>query len=128
MPTRGRVRDLVDMVEAGKYVEAIQVFYAEDASMAENNEEPRRGRDALIAGETAMLAAISISTKPGTRFVVEGDRAVINWVFTMTYPDGSGFIFEELAYQLWQDDRVVEERFFYDPGQRKPPQKAAAHG
>lgn len=127
MPTRERVRHLVEMVEAGKYVEAILAFYADDASMKENNEDARRGIETLVAGEKAMLAAMSISTKPGSTFIVEGDRAVINWVFTMTHPDGSHFDFEELAYQRWRDDRIVEERFFYDPRQRKPPRALAAH-
>jgi hypothetical protein len=27
---------------------------------------------------------------------------------------------EELAYQRWEGDRVVEERFFYDPKQLTP--------
>jgi len=25
----------------------------------------------------------------------------------------------ELAYQLWQGDRILEERFFYDPAQMR---------
>ena len=27
---------------------------------------------------------------------------------------------EELAYQRWEGDRVVEEKFFYDPRQLQP--------
>jgi hypothetical protein len=27
---------------------------------------------------------------------------------------------EELAYQRWEDERVAEETFFYDPAQRVP--------
>ena len=35
MPTHERVRQLIAMVEAGKFVEAIQEFYAPQASMQE---------------------------------------------------------------------------------------------
>jgi hypothetical protein len=27
---------------------------------------------------------------------------------------------DELAYQRWQGDRIVEEKFFYDPRQLQP--------
>jgi hypothetical protein len=27
---------------------------------------------------------------------------------------------EELAYQLWEEERIVEETFFYDPAQLTP--------
>ena len=48
MPSRERVEALIARVEAGKYVEAIGEFYAEDASMQENLQPPRKGRDALV--------------------------------------------------------------------------------
>ena len=38
--------------------------------------------------------------------------------------DGTRTRMEELAYQRWSGERVVEETFFYDPAQlvpRKPP-------
>jgi hypothetical protein len=27
---------------------------------------------------------------------------------------------DELAYQRWEDERIVEEKFFYDPRQLSP--------
>ncbi|AMP00956.1 hypothetical protein CAter10_3447 [Collimonas arenae] len=33
--------------------------------------------------------------------------------------DGRSFQLEEIAYQLWRGDKIAEERFYYDPGQRK---------
>lgn len=43
MPKRERVMALVAMVEQGRFVEAIEEFYAEDATMQENNAPPRGG-------------------------------------------------------------------------------------
>jgi hypothetical protein len=31
---------------------------------------------------------------------------------------------EELAYQRWEGERIVEEQFFYDPAQRVPTKSA----
>ena len=118
MPSRERVAALVAMVEAGKFVEAIEAFYAADATMQENNEPPRVGRDKLVEGERRMLARHkAASTLPGSTFVVDGDVAVIRWAFVFTRMDGTSFRMEELALQRWSGDRIVEERFFYDPAQ-----------
>lgn len=121
MPSRERVAALVAMVEAGKYVEAIEEFYAEDATMQENQQPPRGGRDKLVEGERRTLAAHKAArTEPGSTFLLEGDRVVIHWVFVFTRKDGTSFRMEELAEQRWRGDRIAEERFYYDPGQLRP--------
>lgn len=121
MPSRERVAALVAMVEQGRFVEAIEASYAEDATMQENNAPPRGGREKLVEGERKTLAAHrSARTLPGTTFVVDGDVAVIRWTFAFTRKDGTSFRMEELSHQRWRGDRIVEERFFYDPAQLRP--------
>jgi ketosteroid isomerase-like protein len=118
MPSRERVAALVAMVEAGQYVQAIEAFYAEDATMQENQQPPRGPRAKLVEGERKMLAAHAAArTEPGSTFTVEGDTAVIRWTFVFTRKDGTHFRMEEVALQRWRGDRIVEERFFYDPAQ-----------
>jgi ketosteroid isomerase-like protein len=118
MPSRERVEAMIAMVEDGKYVEAIREFYAEDASMQENGEPPRAGRDRLIDHEWRMLEAHKEArTLPGSSYVLDGDLVVIRWAFVFTRKDGTSFRMEELAHQRWRGDRIAEERFFYDPAQ-----------
>ena len=120
MPTRERVQAFVAMVEANRFVEAIRAFYTEDATMQENLGETRTGRAALIAAEEAALARVkSITTRPGSTFAIDGDRAIVKWVFDIELPDGKTCTLDELAYQTWRGDRIAQERFYYDPGQRK---------
>lgn len=120
MPARESVTKLIALVEQGKYVEAIQEFYAEDASMQENLQAPRRGLDALVAGERKVLAAFrEVRTLPVESFLVDGDRVAINWVFEFIGHDGRSFRQDEVAWQRWRGDRIVEERFYYDPAQQK---------
>jgi ketosteroid isomerase-like protein len=119
MLTRERVQALIDLVERGRYVEAIEQFYHEDASMHENLDPPRRGRETLIKGEQRVIEAHrSIRTGPVRTFMVEGDRAVINWVFDFVDHAGRAFALDEIAFQLWRGERIIEERFYYDPAQR----------
>lgn len=51
MPSREQTAAFVKVVEADVCVRAIEVLYAEDATMPENNERSRVGLPALIARE-----------------------------------------------------------------------------
>jgi ketosteroid isomerase-like protein len=46
--------------------------------------------------------------------VVEGDRAVLNWVLDYTTADGKQYHMDEVAVQTWRDGKIVHERFIYD--------------
>jgi ketosteroid isomerase-like protein len=60
-----------------------------------------------------------VRTFPVTAFLVEGDCTVIYWVFEFITHDGHLFQQDELAFQHWHGDKIVNERFYCDPGQRK---------
>ena len=116
MPSRQTVRAFIELVEQGQYVEAIEQFYAPHASMQENSQPPRRGRDTLVAYEKAVMAACSaMRTLPVESVLVDGDFVVIHWVFEFTRHSGKTLRIDELAHQRWEGDEIVEERFFYDP-------------
>jgi ketosteroid isomerase-like protein len=118
MPSRERVAALIRRVEDGKYVEALQEFYADDATMQENGNTPRVGLAKLVKHERGVMAVFKeIRTLPVKTWLVDGDHVIINWVFEFTRPDGSRSRMDELALQRWRGDRVVAERFYYDPAQ-----------
>ena len=122
MPARDRVRAFVDLVEQAKYVEALEQFYHPHASMQDNQQEPRRGLERLIADEKATMARFAtMKTDPVTDLLVDGDKVMIRWKFTFTPAQGPPMVMEEIALQRWEGDRVAEERFFYDPRQTRPP-------
>ena len=116
MPSRQIVQAFIALVDRGQYVEAIEQFYAPHASMQENSQPPRRGRDTLVTYERAVIAACSaMRTLPVQSFLVDGDFVVIHWVFEFTRHSGKTMRIDELAHQRWDGDKIVEERFFYDP-------------
>ena len=121
MPGRERVEAFVALVEQDEFVEALQEFYSDDAIVQENGEPPRAGRQNLIAHELAALARVKINTAPGSWFMVDEDRVVINWVFEITGPDGRMVRMDELVHQTWHGDKIVRERFYFDPAFRKKP-------
>ncbi|HXV00063.1 MAG TPA: nuclear transport factor 2 family protein [Caulobacteraceae bacterium] len=118
MPSRERVNAFVATVRAGRYVEAIEQFYAPEATMRDNGGPPRGGRDVLIAHEKAMLGQVrDMATRQASPVIVDGDRVVLGWVFEFTTADGEIRRLDELALQTWRDEHIVEERFYYDPAQ-----------
>jgi SnoaL-like domain len=119
MPSRETVDAFVAQVAAGDHVGAIRDWYLEDAWMRENQGEPRRGRETLMAQEAGMLAhASSVETELMAPPFVDGDRVAIRWRFTFAFKAGGGFTMEEVAWQMWRGDKIAEETFFYDPAQR----------
>ena len=116
MPSQETVERFIAVVTQNRHVEAIEAFYADDATMQENNQAPRFGRANLMEHERQALARVkSVFTHPVDSFLVAGDRVVIHWVFDFTLPDDRVFRIDEMAHQNWHGDKIVRERFFYDP-------------
>ena len=115
MPSRERLEDLIEHVRRGRLPEAIEKFYADDVVMQENRQPPTVGKAANLERErgfTAWLAqwheALPVSV------TIDGDHVAIAWVLDYSTTDGKRIRMEEVAYQTWKGDRIVQERFYYD--------------
>jgi len=121
MPAPETLQRFVALVERNAHVEAIEAFYADNASMRENQSTPRVGRDVLAANERRVLAkARSVRSTCVRPVFVSGEFVVIRWIFEFEWADGGLTRMEELAYQRWEGERIVDETFFYDPAQLVP--------
>jgi hypothetical protein len=118
MPQADTLERFIARVEENAHVEAIEEFYAPHASMQENLQPPRVGRDALVENERRALARVKSVHSTCVRPVfAAGDTVVIRWIFNFTRKDDTIMRIEELAYQRWEGDKIVQEQFFYDPVQ-----------
>ena len=121
MPTQETLERFIARVEQNAHAEAIEEFYTENSSMRENLSEPRIGRSQHVANERKVLArAKSVESRCIRPVFINGDHVVIRWIFRFEWLDGTVTRMEELAYQRWEDERMAEEQFFYDPAQRAP--------
>jgi hypothetical protein len=119
MPAAERVREFIDRVEARDHLGAIRDFYHQDATMQENLGQTRSGMAALLAGEEAALKRMGGAPESRClRFAIHGDTVFINWAFEMGSGDKAR-VLDEVAIQTWRDDRIAEERFYYDPAQMR---------
>ncbi|MBL8289009.1 MAG: nuclear transport factor 2 family protein [Rubrivivax sp.] len=116
MPSAETLARFIARVEQNAHVQAIEEFYLPEASMQENMNAPRVGREALVANEERVLAkAKSVHSRCVGPAFVHGDLVVIRWHFRFEGHDGTVRELEELAYQQWQGERILREQFFYDP-------------
>lgn len=118
MLDRNLVEAFADRVEAGDFLGAIEDYYAPDASMQENLDPPREGRERLLEHERRVLAGMATmrASRAGP-VLVAGDHAAIQWRFAMVTAEGRALELDEVAWQTWRDGRIVAERFYYDPKQ-----------
>jgi hypothetical protein len=109
------------MVEARRYLEAMEEFYSPEATAQENNDPPRVGLPALLENERKTLSRFGAAEAQCIRpIVIDGDQVVIHWVFTFPLPTGAKLKLDELALQTWRNDKLLKERFFYDSRQTRP--------
>ena len=116
MPSVSTLQAFADTVEANDHVGAIMRFYAPDASTRENDNPPLVGRDKREEKESKVLASVAgVKTTRLAPLLLAGDQSAIRWRFEFTGKDGSSRVMEEVAWQTWRGEEVIEERFFYDP-------------
>jgi hypothetical protein len=129
MPSLATLRAFADTVEANDHVGAIRKFYAADASTRENDNPPVTGRDVLAERERKVLERVAgVKTTRLGPLLLEGDHSAIRWRFEFTAKDGSTRVMEEVAWQTWRGEELIEEHFFYDPAMMKTSRPAVATG
>ena len=118
MPSRDVVEAFAKRLENGDFVGAIEQFYTPDAATYENNAAPTVGRENLAAKERGVLAAFkevkAVRIGPS---LIEGDNVATRWRFSFTNAEGTIRTLDEIAWQTWRGDQLIEERFYYDPKQ-----------
>jgi ketosteroid isomerase-like protein len=82
--------------------------------MQENTSAPTVGFAANYAREVAFYGSLQSVGFRLVSVVVEGDRAVINWIFDYTTADGQRYRMDEFAVQTWRNGKIVHERYIYD--------------
>jgi hypothetical protein len=121
MPKAETLERFIVLVEQNAHAEAIESFYALHASMQENQAAPRVGRNLLVENERRVLSrAKFVSSRCVRPVFVSDDKVVVRWIFEFEWLDGTKTHLEEIAYQRWEGERIVEEQFFYDPAQLAP--------
>jgi nitroreductase len=101
------------MILASDFDGGYAKYYAEDAVLQENTDEPRVGKALNRAREAKFLEMIQEVHPPAlVSTVVDGMRSASEWVYEFTFKDGRRVKLEESAIRQWKDGLVVRERFY----------------
>ncbi|HEX6053696.1 MAG TPA: nuclear transport factor 2 family protein [Gemmatimonadaceae bacterium] len=114
MPIKQQVQHLVELVEQGRMLEAIEAYYGENVAMQENLDPPTVGLAANLQREREFFDSLLSVKFRAVSVIVEGERAAINWVFDYTTADGQRYRMDQIAVQTWRDGKIVHERYIYD--------------
>ena len=118
MPKRETVEAFIAMVETGSFDTAMEHFYSDDATIQENQDPPRKGLATLVEGERRTMArSRNIKAQCLRPALIDGDTVVIRWYFDFELMDGRRIVLDEIAHQRWRNEKMFEEKFFYDPKQ-----------
>jgi hypothetical protein len=107
-------RKLNDAILAGKALEAFDELYAEHCTMQENNAEPfvgkavNREREIKFFSSIAQLHEIKLLAS-----AVNGNVSFGEWLFDVTFKDGTRHRLEQAAVRRWNNGKVEAERFYY---------------
>jgi ketosteroid isomerase-like protein len=111
-----RVEQLKAYIGAGKILEAMDEFYADDVEMQENSEAPTKGLAANIEREKQFLSIVKEWnwTKWHATAVNDGvNVSFIEYSFEFVNTDGETVVYDQAAVQRWRDGKIVSERFYH---------------
>ena len=104
--------ELNSLTSQGKILEALEQFYADNATFQEGNGEIKAGKQAhhdLLAGFFKTLKSFNGATLHAQAI---GDNVTISeWTFDMTGPEGP-ILWNEILRRQWKDGKVISERFY----------------
>ena len=109
------IYQIVDLMSAGKALEAFETYYGEGVSMRENENQPTVGKEANRDREIAFFDSIAeVHDFSHGEIIAAGDHSAVRWNIDYTTKDGKRLAWKQWAVQTWKDGKVVDEQFVYD--------------
>jgi hypothetical protein len=112
---RNKINELNALICNGQTVEAMQLFYAEDIEMLENEEEPRKGKVFCIDHERANLSKTKTVKFTILNQAFDDAKQIVfsEWEIEFTNLSDQSFLLREVVVQQWKEGLVSKEKFYY---------------
>ncbi len=111
-------REVNDLINQGKAMDAFEKFYADDVVMAENFDEPCVGKDANRKREYEFFGKVE-QIKSAVLLAQAYDEAAgvgfSEWDWDVVFKGGFNVRMRQVGARRWKDGKVVHERFYYKP-------------
>lgn len=85
--------------------------------MQENEQPPVAGKAANRERELQFFGGVEqVHEIRAVRSACQGDVAMTEWVFDVTFKGGARKKWHQVAVQQWKGGKVASEKFYYDTG------------
>jgi hypothetical protein len=113
------IKDLVQqlnfLILNGETIRGMEIYYADNVEMQDNEEPLRIGKANCISVEQNNLSKLKdVHTRLLNQAINEDTGVVLSeWENTYTYKDGRVFILRTVSVQTWYNGAVVKEKYYY---------------
>lgn len=113
-----RIQELLEYVQQGRIMDAMNEFYADDVVM----EEPAYGRTEGLAANLAREEQFVASVKEfrgfeAKRIATSDNVSIYENVMDWIDVNDQEIHIEQVAVAEWRNGKIVHERFYYDTGE-----------
>lgn len=111
------VREFADLLQKGRPLDAMEKYYAPEINVFENRQLARAGKVRCLQHERDALANQPEPPRFKVRKVAVDEvrgHAFLEYVVRFCSSDGRPQRLEEVAVQTWDNNLIIEERFYYE--------------
>ena len=111
-----RVDKLNEHIINGDTLTAMELFYADNVIMQENEEKPRIGKQECLDNEKRNLEKVKKVNSKLLNQAIDPEKNVVSseWEIIFTTMTDEKFKLTEVSIQQWDDEgQVVKEKFYY---------------
>ena len=101
------------MIVAGKSVDALKKFYAENVVAQENDDAERVGRDSWIESRRQMENATTKFSARVLANAASSDVSFSEWEYDIELEGMGAMHIIQVAVRRWKDGKIVRERFYH---------------
>lgn len=110
-----KVKAFSQLVINGETVKAMEQYYAESVIMQENEDAPRKSKNACIDHEKAMLKKTRSAAAKLLNQAVDEDNGIVfsEWEYLFVSHTGTTLKLTEISIQQWSEGLITKEKFYY---------------
>lgn len=114
MEIKTRVKEMDGILTEGAIVDAVKLFFAEDAKTSDYNDLKTTNKTQMVEkmeGFASAIAKVNGITHHHT--IVDGNVSASEFTFNFDMKDGSTIYWHEIILRTWNDQgKVIREEYF----------------
>lgn len=110
-----KAKDLFRMIEEGKLLEALDIYYHEDVTIITDDDNVRKGIEEARNYDKKLLKEIEEVIGGGVETITsDEDRAItmVEFWINLKFKNGNKKTIKEVAVQYWKGERIIKENFY----------------